>query len=71
MNQADQPINVVEYIRNMNEDEKTERTFSENRSVISGMAGAIEASIRHRLREFSVHHIQQIVSDIIRLYQID
>jgi hypothetical protein len=52
----------------MNEDEKTERTFSENRSVISGMAGAIEASIRHRLREFSVHHIQQIVSDIIRLY---
>ena len=51
------------------EEEKTERTFSDIRSMQS--AAAKDSGIKARLREYSVHHIQQIVADIIREKKID
>ena len=60
---------VNEYLRDVNEEEKTERTFSDVRSIAPSMMK--EVSVKQRLRDYSVHHIQSIVSDLMKQYTID
>lgn len=61
---------MKDYLNGLGEDEKSERTFSDMKSALSTSL-VKEASIKQRLKEYSIHHIQQIVSDIISQYKID
>lgn len=46
---------VNEYLRDVNEEEKTERTFSDVRSAAPSMMK--EVSVKQRLKDYSVNHI--------------
>jgi hypothetical protein len=46
---------INDYLRDVNEEEKTERIMSDTRSIAPSMVK--EISVKQRLREFSLYHI--------------
>ena len=63
---------MQEYLsKNAHEDDHGDRTFSLMHSVLSHNRKEKEDNVKRCLKEYSDHHIRQIVADVMKTYEID